>query len=824
MKAIVHIGMMKTGSTSIQSWLRINRVALAEFGAHTLHGKVRPNAAMSQAIFQTAVHEMGVDEEAAWIGRKESFKSDVTTHEDCKTLTGELEKLSGNPGVFLFCCDQIYKCSEILMFAVDKYFSRFFDNITYVVYIRNAPDFFASLYSEQIQNNLSHECGTHEFSKFLEKCENDLAPFGLDTSFANLLDWQRAVGNRLNVRLLEPEWLVKGDLIEDFASLSGVATLEKPPRMNESIAAEYIEYVRFLNQEFRNDLPVDIRRKVIKILKHASSGRLKLSASDAQAESIRDIRREVEERIKNEFFPDRPFLFSQKSYGHGVAPVPLTIRRKAEIDLEVEEKMAPEVWPPQDIVCAAGKNDFPSILVRVKKFDRDGMNGRFLALLDRQEGAEQCHVYICLPGMTHFTTAGQMEISRGSGDDFEGRFVYCRNYIDNPAAVPIDPVQLDQLNGAVYRTNMFHGLFSSFLDALPQEWGHNFIGHAAPQFPQGLINGYILQCPDDHAGALGFGHLIQPAAPNRKFLKIADLERLATLLDSMNIDSMNIDSMNIDSMNIEDGIRVEANSGRLREISQFRTSLGGRRPKAVVEDADGLWLAKFNRSVDGFSFARIEHAMLKLAKSCGIRCATSRVETIGGREILLVKRFDREKSDRGYTRLRMISGYTALRTGRDRGRWIKSWGYAPLADELGRISARPEDEMKELYRRMIFNALISNKGDDPGNHSIISKHAGWELSPAYDMRPYARHESVGARELSMNCGIEGRKATQRNLLSECGRFHLIEEEAVTIIDAMEERVRNSWYRIARDAGVSETDCSRFSPAFAYPGFRREGAS
>ena len=348
MKAIIQIGMMKTGMTSVQRWLRSNRLALAELGAHTLHGKVRPNAALSQAIFQTTVHEMSVDEDAAWIGKKKSFKSDVTTHEDCKTLTGELAKLSGGPGVFLFCCDHVCKCSEVLMLAVDKYLSRFFDDITYVVYIRRARDLFVNLYSEQIQNNLSYECGTHEFSEFLEKCGNNLAPFGLDTSFGNLFGWKRVVENRLNVRLLEPEWLAKGDLIEDFASLAGVATLEKPPGMNESIAAEYIEYVWFLNREFREDLPLNIRRKIVEILKQASFGKPKLAASNAQTKSIRKIRREEKERIKNVFFPGRPFLFSPRSYGGGVAPAPLTVRRKAEIELEIEGKIAPEEWAPQD--------------------------------------------------------------------------------------------------------------------------------------------------------------------------------------------------------------------------------------------------------------------------------------------------------------------------------------------------------------------------------------------------------------------------------------------------------------------------------------------
>jgi HipA-like C-terminal domain len=89
--------------------------------------------------------------------------------------------------------------------------------------------------------------------------------------------------------------------------------------------------------------------------------------------------------------------------------------------------------------------------------------------------------------------------------------------------------------------------------------------------------------------------------------------------------------------------------------------LVGARAKAVVEDGEGLWIAKFNRPDGRWNNARVERAMLELAKTCGVSVATSRVETIGGKDVLLVKRFDREKTDKGYQRARMISGLTLLR-------------------------------------------------------------------------------------------------------------------------------------------------------------------
>ena len=78
--------------------------------------------------------------------------------------------------------------------------------------------------------------------------------------------------------------------------------------------------------------------------------------------------------------------------------------------------------------------------------------------------------------------------------------------------------------------------------------------------------------------------------------------------------------------------------------------MGGARPKAVVQDDQGLWMAKFNRSDDRWNYARVEYAMLRLARLCGINVPENRIEAVGGKDVLLVKRFDREKTAESYTR------------------------------------------------------------------------------------------------------------------------------------------------------------------------------
>ena len=245
--------------------------------------------------------------------------------------------------------------------------------------------------------------------------------------------------------------------------------------------------------------------------------------------------------------------------------------------------------------------------------------------------------------------------------------------------------------------------------------------------------------------------------------------------------------------------------------------MGGARPKAVVEDDDALWIAKFNRPDDKWNHARVEHAMLKLARACGIQTSESKLTAIGDRDVLLVKRFDREHTKTGYRRARMLSALTLLRS-EDSHQDRSKWSYVLLAEELRRRSIQPKADGSELFRRMCFNALISNTDDHPRNHAMIAMDNDWKLSPAYDLLPNMPI-SLERRDLALECGDMGRNAHAENLLSQSARFLLKLEEAIECIKEIELTVKDNWYQIARREGVSEKDCETIRPAFAYKGFR-----
>jgi len=381
-----------------------------------------------------------------------------------------------------------------------------------------------------------------------------------------------------------------------------------------------------------------------------------------------------------------------------------------------------------------------------------------------------------------------------------GRFVYGRSYLANRDAVEIDPVEL-KLSDRTYETTRLSGVFGAIRDAGPDYWGRRIIEKHAG-LPKLDELDYLLESPDDRAGALGFGIDVKPPAPLRKFNRTLDLPHLQKTAEAL----------------LRNEIPENPNVPQVQDLLLLGTSMGGARPKAVVEDQEGLWIAKFERSDDRWNWERVEHAMLRLARQCGMDAAESRVERVGGKDVLMVKRFDRTRSEdrSAYLRSRMISALTVLRAD-DAVSVRERWSYVLLVEEIRRVAPEPKKAARELFRRMAFNALISNTDDHPRNHALIAPGRDWMLSPAYDLTP-TPSLSQERRDLAMECGTLGRYANRANILSEHRRFLLEREEAERILDDMMKQVANTWEETVLSCGGSQYDVEAIRPAFVYPGY------
>jgi serine/threonine-protein kinase HipA len=408
----------------------------------------------------------------------------------------------------------------------------------------------------------------------------------------------------------------------------------------------------------------------------------------------------------------------------------------------------------------------------------------------------ECFVFIQLPGTLEVVTCGKYVRQILRNGSAVGRFVYGRRYRERADAVAIDPYNLP-LVPQEFTTAKLEGVFGALRDAAPDAWGRYVIERLAGRTDLDEVD-YLLQSPEDRAGALSFGRSSALPAPRPEFNRIIHLSELRHAAKLLEEDP------------------DEEILAQLQQLKSPRTSIGGARPKNVVEDEDGLWIAKFPSRADRWNNAAVEAAMLSLAGLCGINVPSTRVEPLFSERILLVERFDRQKVDGGYLRHRMVSALTMLDAD-DGGTDRTGWSYVLLADELKRWSSQPDDDRVELFRRMVFNAMVSNSDDHPRNHAVIAAGRDWMLSPAYDITP-SPSLGVEGRDLALICGLEGRAARRSNVVSQAGRFGLAEEEAHNIIDEVKDVVTTRWAGEVSRHGGTARDIELIAPAFVYPGF------
>lgn len=413
-----------------------------------------------------------------------------------------------------------------------------------------------------------------------------------------------------------------------------------------------------------------------------------------------------------------------------------------------------------------------------------------------------CFIYIQLPGTLESVPCASLKIRRLGGGDYEGTFTYGKRYLERPNVVALDPYHLP-LTARPQKFTKLKGIPGAVRDASPDAWGRRVIQaklHRAEADIEELE--YLLNGPDDGAGNLSFGRTVTPPAPSRPFNRTHQLAALIEAAEKLERDEW-----------LPHEVLEELEPG---------TSMGGARPKVTVEDNKSIWLAKLPERADRYNIQRVEFATLELARAAGLRVCRARLECVGGRDVLLLERFDREwNADAGrYWRYGLVSALTVLDAedgyiGRPR------WSYPLLADELRRWSSKSNDDRRELFRRMVFNAAVTNDDDHPRNHALLQTGGGWRLSPAFDIVPVSR-TSLERRDLALEVGRYGRAASLYNLLSQADAFGLSVSEARAIFDSIVEAVRD-WRTFFAERGVERSTIEALERAILPPSLFLEAA-
>lgn len=296
-------------------------------------------------------------------------------------------------------------------------------------------------------------------------------------------------------------------------------------------------------------------------------------------------------------------------------------------------------------------------------------------------------------------------------------------------------------------------------DARPDRWGERVIQFVYRPSRLSLME-YLYFAGDDRFGALGVSSSPDQYLP-RATTALPRVEAAQALSDVVRKISAR------EALNAEE-----------RVIARAGGSLGGAKPKALICIDDDEWVIKFfaGEPIDG---PLVEHASMTLALKAGIRAAETRVVNLAGEHAIVARRFDRE----GKARLHSISASTVLRAlapGQN-----SDLGYPALAQTLRRFGETAEGvndrQMRELFRRMVFNILIDNTDDHEKNHSLIylpaSRTGKLHLAPAYDVLP--TNSGQGHQEFTV--GAEGRESTLRNAMSQCALFGLSNAEAAQAV-------------------------------------------
>lgn len=383
------------------------------------------------------------------------------------------------------------------------------------------------------------------------------------------------------------------------------------------------------------------------------------------------------------------------------------------------------------------------------------------------------------------------------GNKESASFEYDKEWLDHPEKFALEPAL--KLSEGAFHTGQGISLFGAIGDSAPDRWGRILMRRMEAskakeqnRAPRTLFEiDYLLGVNDDaRQGALRFS-----VSPDENvFLSPKQENSIPPLVDLPKLLAAT-ERFIADNESAED----------LRFLLAPGSSLGGARPKASVRDKDGsLAIAKFPRKDDEFNVVVWEAVTLTLAKKAGIKVPSYRLEKICEKPLLIISRFDRKDGER----IPFLSAMSMLGA-RDN----QQHSYLEIAYALAQNGSSPEEDLKELWRRIVFTIMVSNTDDHLRNHGFIyERYKGWRLSPAYDINPTPIE--IAPRILTTSIDFFDNAASLETAMHVAKEFRLKKEEAQSITQEVASAVKK-WRELASKFGLSKQECDRMSSAFVY---------
>lgn len=401
---------------------------------------------------------------------------------------------------------------------------------------------------------------------------------------------------------------------------------------------------------------------------------------------------------------------------------------------------------------------------------------------------KEAFVWIWLPNATEPVVAGKLEAD-GQGNV---QFNYGKSYLDrinaNPPAISVYEPELPLKNGVL---PLIDGLTmpGCIRDSAPDAWGRRVIinkklgrkGKDTDTDALGELS-YLLESGSDRIGALDFQR-----SPSEYIPRSANNVPLEELQQS--------------AARVEQGVLL---TPELDQALFHGSSIGGARPKALIEDQGTKYVAKFSSSTDLYSLVKAEYIAMRLAALAGIKVAPVKLVQAAQKEILLIERFDREKTENGWTRKAMVSALTLFGLDDMMARYAS---YETFAEIIRHRFDDPKETLEELFSRIVFNILCGNTDDHARNHAAFWNGKTLQLTPAYDLCPQGRT----GREATQAMLISGdnRLSKLKSCLDAAPHFQLSESEAKAIFEKQRETIEANWGKVCDEANLSAVDRKLF---------------